>query len=282
MLVWILKRIGWTGLLCWFEDVSCSLILPPRFLKIRSVRILDSIVCSNRWFGCSLQLWMPSNSPPRRPSSSVSCSLASDTVVLQDECLIPFYLSPTQNILPFTQLVLKLVVCVCVTSSAIWSIAIMIAILDNTYNILLLCTICPICTLWPICSVRIAIYIVSNNDSNNHSNILYNMSAIPGTIIIAIPCATLYILIVRIVRLVHIVQSNNILYVLSRSVQYVTILWAILFNITNYTGPMLYNTAEKDECCCIPALLLLQIGLRARFIHCTSSSHSQWYIYTHW
>jgi hypothetical protein len=30
--------------------------------------------------------------------------------VLQDECLTPFYLSPTQNILPFTQLVLKLVV----------------------------------------------------------------------------------------------------------------------------------------------------------------------------
>jgi hypothetical protein len=25
--------------------------------------------------------------------------------VLQDECLTPFYLSPTQNILPFTQLV---------------------------------------------------------------------------------------------------------------------------------------------------------------------------------
>jgi hypothetical protein len=34
------------------------------------------------------------------------------TVVLQDECLTPFYLSPTQNLLPFTQLVLKLVVCV--------------------------------------------------------------------------------------------------------------------------------------------------------------------------
>jgi hypothetical protein len=32
--------------------------------------------------------------------------------VLQDECLTPFYLSPTQNILPFTQLVLKLAVCV--------------------------------------------------------------------------------------------------------------------------------------------------------------------------
>ena len=31
--------------------------------------------------------------------------------MLQDECLTPFYLSPTQNILPFTQLVLKLVVC---------------------------------------------------------------------------------------------------------------------------------------------------------------------------
>jgi hypothetical protein len=32
--------------------------------------------------------------------------------VLQDECLPPFYLSLTQNILPFTKLVLKLVVCV--------------------------------------------------------------------------------------------------------------------------------------------------------------------------
>jgi hypothetical protein len=32
--------------------------------------------------------------------------------VLQDECLTPFHLSPTQNILPFTQLVLKLVVLV--------------------------------------------------------------------------------------------------------------------------------------------------------------------------
>jgi hypothetical protein len=32
--------------------------------------------------------------------------------VLQGECLTPFYPSPTQNILPFTLLVLKLVVCV--------------------------------------------------------------------------------------------------------------------------------------------------------------------------
>jgi hypothetical protein len=32
--------------------------------------------------------------------------------VPQDECSTPFYLSPTQNILPFTQWVLKLVVCV--------------------------------------------------------------------------------------------------------------------------------------------------------------------------
>ena len=47
------------------------------FLKIRSVRILDSIG-SNRWFGCSLRLGMPLNSPARRPSSSVSCSLTSD------------------------------------------------------------------------------------------------------------------------------------------------------------------------------------------------------------
>ena len=29
--IWILKHIGWTGLLRWFEDVSCSLILPPMF-----------------------------------------------------------------------------------------------------------------------------------------------------------------------------------------------------------------------------------------------------------
>jgi len=49
---------------------------------------------------------MPFNPPAglKRLSSSVM-------VVLQDECLTPFYQSPTLDILPFTQLILKLVVC---------------------------------------------------------------------------------------------------------------------------------------------------------------------------
>jgi hypothetical protein len=55
------------------------------------------------------------NSPARRSSSSVFWSLTltrlATTFVIQDELLTPFYLSPTQNILPFTQLTLKLFVC---------------------------------------------------------------------------------------------------------------------------------------------------------------------------
>jgi hypothetical protein len=71
-------------------------------------------ICS-RCFGCSLWLRMPLNPPARGPSSSVSRALTSDNGRAPGrmvDTLLRFYLSPTQNILPFTQLVLKLVVCV--------------------------------------------------------------------------------------------------------------------------------------------------------------------------
>jgi hypothetical protein len=59
---------------------------------------------------------MPLHSPARRSSSSVFWALTqSDNGRAPGQCLTTFYLSPTQNILPFTQLVflvkLKLVVC---------------------------------------------------------------------------------------------------------------------------------------------------------------------------
>ena len=42
---------------------SALLLLLRFLLKIRSVRILDTIVSSRRFFGCSLRPWTPLNSP---------------------------------------------------------------------------------------------------------------------------------------------------------------------------------------------------------------------------
>ena len=88
------------------------------FLRIRSVRILDSIVCSRPL------VWLFS---PAWDAVKLACQKAvfifpghrrATTVVLQDECLTPFYLSPTQNILPFYPIGIKAsCVCVLVTRS---------------------------------------------------------------------------------------------------------------------------------------------------------------------
>ena len=103
--------LNWTSSLVWGCFLQCS--SSADFLRIRSVRILDSIVCSTPL------VWLFS---PAWDAVKLACLKAvfifpghrgATTVVLQDECLTPFHLSPTQNILPFTQLVLKLVVCVC-------------------------------------------------------------------------------------------------------------------------------------------------------------------------
>ena len=47
----------------------------------------------------------------QQPAENISS--AALACLKQDECLTPLHLSPTQNILPFIQLVLRLVVCVC-------------------------------------------------------------------------------------------------------------------------------------------------------------------------
>ncbi len=67
----ILRCIGWTGLLRWFEDVSCSVLLPLLFS--RGSGLLEywiQLYVWGCWFGCSLRLGVPLNSPARRPSSS--------------------------------------------------------------------------------------------------------------------------------------------------------------------------------------------------------------------
>jgi hypothetical protein len=56
-------------------------------------------------------------------------------------------------------------------ASVIWTIAIVVVIVANTYNILLLCTIRPIYTLCTIWTDSIATYIVSNNVCNTMYNI---------------------------------------------------------------------------------------------------------------
>jgi hypothetical protein len=56
----------------------------------------------------------PTESHALAVSSPANSPAESRELLLQDECLTPFHLSPTQNILFMTQLVLKLVVCAAV------------------------------------------------------------------------------------------------------------------------------------------------------------------------
>ena len=104
---WILKRIARVRLLCRFDGGPDSVLLLRFLLKIRSVRILDTIVCSGTF------LWVfPPTWDAVRLTLKVGfmcpfvvidpTNLGATIVVAQSWCLTTFNLSPTQNTCLFT------------------------------------------------------------------------------------------------------------------------------------------------------------------------------------
>ncbi len=84
----ILRCIGWTGLLRWFEDVSCSVVLPVRFSWGSGLlEYWIRLYVRSRWFGCSLRLGMPFKLACQKAVFIFPGHWRATTVVLQDECL---------------------------------------------------------------------------------------------------------------------------------------------------------------------------------------------------
>ena len=112
----ILRCICWTGLLRWFEDVSCSVVLPLRFSWGSGLlEYWIRLYVRGRWFGCSLRLGMPLNSPARRPSSSSLVTDERQRSCSRTNVWHPSTYPQRRISCLFTQLVLKLVVCVMIS-----------------------------------------------------------------------------------------------------------------------------------------------------------------------
>ena len=119
---WILKHVAWVLLLSKFNDGPqqwCAVLRLRFLLKIRSIRILDTMVCS----GTLLWLFSPAwDTVQPKLQVGFICplvvidptNLGATIVVAQAWCLTIFNLSQKQNICLFTY-GNKAIVCVCLT-----------------------------------------------------------------------------------------------------------------------------------------------------------------------